>query len=428
MAANRDKLHLMLSATIGTTLEWYDFFVFATCTVLVFNTQFFAASDPLVGDMLALGTFAIGFLARPFGGIVMGILGDRIGRKKVLVASLVLMGAATMAIGVLPTYAAAGPIAPIALLLLRILQGIAVGGEATGALLMVAETMPAERRGFWTSFSLLSGPLANVLAAGVIAAVQHRIGDQAFVAWGWRIPFLLSVLLVLVGYFIRRRVRESAAFEQLVRDGRDVPKAPLRDALAEFKQPMLKVFLVKASENTFLYLFSTFFLLLATRYLGFPRGQALDALMVASAVEVFVIPLAALISDLVGRRPVLLAGLLGCVLSGFALFRLQPDSGAPALQLALLLCLCCHGIVCGGMGAFFAELFPTRIRYTALSASYQTASVFGGSIAPLIGTALLDRTGMALSVALYAGAIGALGLATVLVSREPSPRQKVVSP
>ena len=414
----RDKLYLMLSATIGTTLEWYDFFVFATCTVLVFNTQFYRADDPLVGDMLALGTFAVGFLARPVGGIVMGILGDRIGRKRVLVASLLLMGAATLAVGFLPTYAEIGPLAPIALLVLRILQGIAVGGEATGALVMVAESMPAERRGFWTSFSMLSGPLANVLAAGVIATVQHEVGEQAFVAWGWRIPFLLSSLLVLLGYFTRMRVQESAAFEHLLHDRQTVPKTPLRDVLMDFKRPMLKVFLIKASENSFLYLFSTFFLLLATKFLGFSRGQTLDALLYASAVEVVVIPAAAWVSDKVGRRPVLFVGLLGCLLSGFGLFRLQPGDGTLALQSILMVCLSCHGIVCGALGAFFSELFPTRVRYTGLSAAYQTASVFGGSVAPLIGTLLLAKTGIPSSVAIYAALVAVPALVTILASRE----------
>jgi MFS family permease len=418
MAGTRGKLYLMLSATLGTTLEWYDFFVFASCTVLVFNTQFYAPGDPFVADMLALGTFAAGFLSRPLGGIVMGSLGDRVGRKAVLVASLLLMGVATFAVGLLPTYAAAGAWAPVSLLALRILQGAAVGGEATGALLMVAETMPAGRRGFWTSFSLLSGPLANVLAASAIAATQRALGEQAFLAWGWRLPFLLSALLVLVGYMARRRVQESAAFDHLLHQRGVLPKAPLRESLAGFKLPMLKVFLVKAAENTFLYLFSTFLLLLATRFLGFSRAQTLDALLYASAAEVAVILLAALLSDKIGRRPVLLAGLAGCVLAGFGLFRLAPGSAAWTLQLALLVCLSCHGVVCGAMGAFFSELFPTRIRYTGLSAAYQSASVFGGSIAPLLGTFLLEKTGAAFSVALYAALVALPALATVGLTRE----------
>ena len=412
------KLYLMLSATLGTTLEWYDFFVFASCTVLVFNTQFYAPGDPFVADMLSLGTFAAGFLSRPLGGIVMGSLGDRFGRKAVLVASLVVMGVATFAVGLLPTYATAGAWAPVSLLALRILQGAAVGGEATGALLMVAETMPAERRGFWTSFSILSGPLANVIAASAIAITQQAVGEQAFLAWGWRIPFLLSALLVLVGYVTRIRVQESPAFDHLLHERGGMPKAPLRESVIAFKLPMAKVFLIKAAENTFLYLFSTFLLLLATRFLGFSRAQTLAALLYASAAEVAVILVAAWISDRIGRRPVLFAGLLGCVLSGFGLFRLEPGSAVWKLQLALLVCLSCHGVVCGAMGAFFSELFPTRIRYTGLSAAYQTASVFGGSIAPLLGAFLLEKTGLAVSVAVYACLVALPALATVAVSKE----------
>jgi MFS family permease len=244
------------------------------------------------------------------------------------------------------------------------------------------------------------------------------VGAQAFLAWGWRVPFLLSAVLVLVGYVTRRRVQESAAFDRLAHERAGMPKAPLRESIAAFKRPMLKVFLIKAAENTFLYLFSTFLLLLATRFLGFSRAQTLDALLCASAAEVAVILAAAWISDQIGRRPVLFAGLLGCVLAGFGLFQLEPGSAVWKLQLALLVCLSCHGVVCGGMGAFFSELFPTRIRYTGLSAAYQTASVFGGSIAPLLGAFLLDKTGMAVSVAVYAFLVALPALATVAVSAE----------
>lgn len=418
MPSGRQRFNLMLAGTVGTTLEWYDFFVFAACAVLVFDKQFYPGGDPYLALMLSLGTFAVGFLARPIGGIVMGVLGDRYGRKRMLVFSLMLMGAATAAIGLLPTYHQAGVIAPLLLLLLRILQGIAVGGEATGALLMIAESMPVERRGFWTSFPMLAGPLANVLSAGVIAGVQLAYGEQAFVEWGWRIPFLLSVVLVAVGYFTRRRVQESPAFVELAQERNKVAHAPLREALTTCRVPMLRTFFIKAAENTFLYLFSTFLLLMATKYLGFSRPQALNALMVASVAEVAIMLLAGRVSDSLGRRPVIIVGLIGSAAGGFGLFTLPPGSSVEALQIALLVCLAFHGMVAGVMGAFFAELFPTRVRYTGLSAAYQVASVFGGSIAPLIGAALLAHFGTAFSVAAYATIVGVPALISIWTARE----------
>lgn len=418
MPTGRQRFNLMLAGTVGTTLEWYDFFVFAACAVLVFDKQFYPGTDPFVALMLSLGTFAVGFLARPLGGIVLGILGDRYGRKRMLVFSLILMGAATAAIGFLPTYGQAGIIAPLLLLVLRVVQGIAVGGEATGALLMIAESMPDARRGFWTSFPMLAGPLANVLSAGVIAGVQLAYGEQAFIEWGWRIPFLLSVVLVAVGYFTRRRVQESPAFLELAQERGKVAHAPLREVLTGCRVPMARTFFIKAAENTFLYLFSTFLLLMATKYLGFSRSQALNALMIASMVEVAIMMVAGRVSDSIGRRPVIIVGLIGSAVGGFGLFTLQPGASVQALQVALLVCLAFHGMVAGVMGAFFSELFPTRVRYTGLSAAYQVASVFGGSIAPLIGAALLAHFGSAFSVAAYAAVVGAPALISIWTARE----------
>lgn len=418
MSSVRERSFLMFAGTIGTTLEWYDFFVFAACAVLVFDKQFFSTSDPNVALLLSLGTFTAGFVARPFGGILLGVYGDRFGRKRALVVSLLVMGAATFAMGLLPTYATAGVLASLMLLTLRIVQGMAVGGEATGALLMVAETMPSRQRGFWTSFTMVSGPLANVIAAGVIAGVQGMYGERGFVEWGWRIPFLLSALLVILGYLTRRRLQESTSFARLAQERKQVAKTPLREALTTCRASMLKVFLTKASENTFLYLFSTFLLLLATKFLGFSRGQALNALLYASMAEVPIMLVAAALSDRVGRKPVMIVGLIGCIGAGFGLFTLVPGTSVMSLRVAILVCLAFHGCVAGAMGAYFSELFPTRVRYTGLSASYQLASVFGGSIAPLVGTVLLERTGASVSIGFYAALIAIPALASVLLSRE----------
>jgi MFS family permease len=311
-----------------------------------------------------------------------------------------------------------GVAAPVLLILFRIMQGVAVGGESTGALTIIAESMPADRRGFWTSFTMFAGPGANVLAAGAIGLIIWQLGEAQFVAWGWRIPFLLSVILVVIGFFTRRRVEESPLFLTIADRRKQLSPAPLQEALKAYKAPMLRVLLVKASENTFLYLFSTFLLLLATGYLKFSRGDALNALLIGSAFEVFVILAAARVSDSVGRRPVLLIGLFGAIFAGFGLFTLSPGTSYLSLLIVVMVCLTFHGLIGGAMAAFFVELFPTRVRYTAMSASYQLASVAGGSIAPLVGALLLAHFGTPYSVAIYAAAVAVPAIVILLLTRE----------
>jgi MFS family permease len=412
------RLNLMVASTVGTTLEWYDFFLFGACSVLVFDKVFFAAADPALAMLLSLGTFAAGFLARPLGGILFGLAGDRLGRKKMLVISLLMMGGGTFAIGLLPTYEQIGIAAPIALLALRIIQGVSVGGESTGAILMIAESMPPKQRGFWTSFAMFAGPLANVLTALVMLSVQQIYGADAFLAWAWRIPFFLSAILILVGFWTRRKVEESPVFLELAAKRQKVDAAPLREALQYNWRDMLKAFFVKVSENTFSYMFSTFLLLMATTFLLFPRQQALNALLYASVLEVFVTMGAAVTADKIGRRPVLLTGLLLAAAASFGLFALRPGATPEALQLAVTLCAASHGVITGAMAAYMSELFPARFRYTALSTSYQFASVAGGSVAPLIGALLLRATGSGVSVAVYATAVAIPALIAVVFSRE----------
>ncbi len=412
------RFNLMVGMTVGTTLEWYDFFLFGACAVLVFDKTFFAAADPFVATLLSLGTFAVGFLARPIGGLVFGIAGDIIGRKRMLVISVLMMGLGTFAIGLLPTYAQAGVFAPLALVILRILQGIAVGGEATGAISIIAESMPASGRALWTSFTMLAGPLGNVLMSLVMSALIAFYGVDGFVQGGWRVAFLLSAILVVLGFWIRRKVEESSAFAAYARKSGEVRRAPLTEAVRTNKVEMLQGFFVKAAENTFLYIFTTFLLSLATGYLKFPRQQVLSALVWGSAFEVVVVLIAASFSDRIGRRPVLLAGFVLTAVASFSLFTLQPGASSMALQIAVLGCLASHGVIIGAMAAYMAELFPTRTRYTAMSTSYTVASVAGGSVAPIIGTILLERTGAAIAVAFYATAVAIPALISVWFSRE----------
>jgi MFS family permease len=412
------RFNLMVGTTVGTTLEWYDFFLFGACAVLVFDKTFFAANDPFVATLLSLGTFSVGFLARPLGGLIFGIAGDHFGRKRMLVISVLMMGLGTFAIGLLPTYASIGIYAPLALVVLRILQGLAVGGEATGAISLIAESMPASDRALWTSFTMFAGPLANVLTSLVIWAAQSIYGVDGFVQGAWRITFIFSAFLVILGFWIRRKVEESSAFVALARKSGEVERSPLKEALSSNFAEMIRGFFVKAAENTFLYIFSTFLLFLATSYLKFPRQEVLSALVWGSAFEVVVVLIAAYISDRIGRRPVLFAGFGLTAVASFSLFTLQPGASWQALQIAVLGCLACHGVILGAMAAYLAELFPTRTRYTALSTSYTLASVAGGSVAPLIGTLLLQTTGAAITVAFYATAMAIPALISVYFSRE----------
>lgn len=415
---NLGRIRLLAASSAGTILEWYDFFIFATCAVLVFDKTFFPATDAYTGILLALSAYAVGFIARPLGGLFFGAVGDMFGRRSALVSSLLLMGLATFLMGVLPTYASAGLWAPALLVLLRILQGIAVGGEATGALTMVAESMPGKHRGLWVSFPMIGGPFANVLAALTIIGLQRSVGEQAFVDWAWRLPFLLSAVLVVLGIWIRLKVEESPAFAELVEKRSGEPRAPISEAFSGFGAPMLKVFFVKAAENSLFYLYTTFLLVFVTQYLALPRGAGLDALFWGSLLEVAVIMIAGTLADRVGRRPVIVFGLTAGILSSFLLFTLDKGTSPSTVLLVTLMTLSCHGIIVGGMSAFFTELFPTRVRYTAMSTSYQLASVVGGSVAPIIGTYLLVTTGSPLSVAFYASAMAVPGIICALLSRE----------
>ncbi|CAM3349075.1 Predicted arabinose efflux permease, MFS family [Paracoccus aminovorans] len=421
----KSSIRLLFAASMGTVIEWYDFAIFAFCAALVFNSAFFPEVDPVTGVIAALSAQAVGFVARPVGGWFFGVLGDRIGRKKALVLSLYLMGGATVAMGLLPTYAQIGILAPLLLLVLRLLQGFAIGGESTGALVLIAESLPAKQRGLWTGFPMVGGPAGNVLATGVIGAVIGYFGSDGFTEWGWRIPFLMSALLILLGIWVRRKVEESPAFINLQENKAEVVKAPLREALSTQGHNMLRVLLVKSGESALFYLFSTFFIVLATVFLKSPREDALNALFTASIVEVLVILAAGATADRIGRRTVTLVGLIGGILAGFWLFSLEPGASGADLTRATILTLTFHGIIVGGMSAYFTELFPARVRYTAMSTSYSAATVLGGALAPIIGTWLLNSFGTPFAVAVYAAMMAIPAIIVMFTTPETRGRDLV---
>ena len=424
---------LLLASAAGSLVEWYDFFVFASAAALVFDRAFFPTADPLTGTLLALMTYAVGFVTRPLGGVLFGVLGDRRGRKRALVASLVLMGAATVGVGLLPTYAQAGPLAPALLVVLRLVQGVAVGGEVGGAVLLVAESLGAGRRGEWVAWPQTGGPAGNVAAAGVLALLTAWLTEAQFAAWGWRVAFLLSGALVGVGLWMRTRVEESPLFEAyqttLATRARraDEPDARPRLAatVAAHWRALLAVFCVKAGENALFYVFTTFFVVWATKVLHRPRGVALTATLVASAVEVGVIVLAGRWSDRVGRRPVTALGLAAAAAWAFALFKLGAPAGPLGLTLVATAGGVAHGVIVGGMSAFFVELFPTAARYTGFSLGYQLASVASGALAPVVGVALLERYGSTVPVSCYAALMTVPAL--VALWRAPETRGRVLA-
>lgn len=413
------------ASMIGTTVEWYDFFLYGTAASLVFNKIFFPSYEPLVGTLLAFATYALGFAARPLGGIVFGHFGDKIGRKKMLVFSLALMGGATFAIGLLPTYGTIGIAAPILLVILRMVQGFAVGGEWGGAVLMVAEHGDARRRGFYSSWPQTGVPAGQLIGVLVLTVMASTLSDEAFLSWGWRIPFLLSIILVFIGLWIRTSISESPVFraaqEQAEREAAE-NKAPLGIILRQYRREVLIAMGARFAENVSYYVFTLFVITYATQELDLKRTTILNAVLVAAVVHFVSIPLWGALSDKVGRRPLYLLGAVGVGVWAFVFFQLIDTKSFPVMALAISVGLVFHAAMYGPQAAFFSELFGTKARYTGASVGYQLASVFAGSLAPLISVALLARYGSALPVSFYMLGTVFITLIAVLLSKETAHR------
>ena len=409
---------VVMASLIGTTIEWYDFFLYGSAAALVFNRLFFPSFDPLTGTLLAFATYALGFVARPVGGVVFGHYGDRIGRKRLLMLSLILMGVATVLIGLLPTYHQIGIWAPVALIALRLVQGFAVGGEWGGAVLMAAEHGDAARRGFWASWPQAGVAAGNLLAAGVLALLAGLQDEADFLAWGWRIPFLLSIVLVIVGWYIRNRVAESDTFEKALAEAEAPPKLPALDVLRERPKALVLGAGLRVGENISYYILTVFSLTFLVDVAAESRSLALNALLIGAAVQFFAIPFFAIISDRIGRRPVYAFGGLGLAAWSFALFPLLASGDNRAVVLALVVGLVLHGAMYGPQAAMIAELFPTRIRYSGASIAYQLTSIVAGSLAPIIALWLYRSYDSALPVAIYVGTACAISGLSALLARE----------
>ncbi|MEU1477951.1 MFS transporter [Streptomyces sp. NPDC001668] len=413
----RQLRRVALSGLLGTAVEFYDFLVYGTVAALVFGELFFPGADPAVGTIAAFGTFAAGYVARPIGGVVFGHFGDRLGRKNMLLLTMGLMGGASFLIGLLPTYDTIGVWAPVLLITLRVVQGIAIGGEWGGATLMVVEHAGEKRRGLWSSFTQMGAPLGSLISAAVVAMVSTLPKDQ-FAAWGWRVPFLVSVLLLGVGLFVRLKVVESPLFAEVKKD-RAESRLPILDVLKR-PRPVLLACGVGIGAFTAQSLLTSYLIAYATG-IGHPRPQVLTALTVSAATALVVLPCASALSDRIGRRPVVLTGAILSAATAFPVLALVDSKSSGALILAVVIG---HGIsqslMYGPLGALFSEMFGTKVRYTGASLGYQGATLVGAGFSPLIAGSLVASSGNGTPVALLLCGGSLITALTVWFVRETS--------
>jgi MFS transporter, MHS family, shikimate and dehydroshikimate transport protein len=414
----RTKINAVVFAScVGTIIEWYDFLIYATAAALVFNKAFFPTFDPLAGTLAALGSYAVGFLARPLGGALFGHFGDRLGRKSMLVLTLFIMGISTFCIGLLPTYASIGVFAPILLILLRIVQGIGLGGEWGGASLMVLEHAPAARRGFYTSFVQIGFPIGLVLAT-LVFTLASKLPEADFAAYGWRIPFLVSIVLLAIGTFVRSRVPETPVFEALrMRDG--LSKNPVAEAVGQNTRTFLIAVGLKLSEVSWVYMLTVFVVVYATTKLGLPKPLLLNAVLYAALLELISLPLFGWLADRIGRRPLYIAGALFTIAFAFPLFWMLESKSTALIFTAIMIAMNFgHGMMFGPESCYFPELFGPRIRYSGASFGFQVSAAIGGGFAPIIATAMVGYFGGTTGVSVMMIALGLITLAAALAARE----------
>jgi metabolite-proton symporter len=389
--SRRSLIEAVVASTVGTTIEWYDFFLYGTAAALVFPSLYFPSDvSPFAATLASFGTFTVGFIARPVGGVIFGYMGDRVGRKSALVTTLLLMGISTLVIGFLPTYAEIGIWAPIALTILRFLQGLGVGGEWGGAVLLALEYGHTGRRGFYASWPQAGVPLGLLASNGAIAVCQASMSQPEFDEWGWRIPFYLSGLLIVVGLLIRLRIMETPLFAA-VQEKNEVAEAPVTDTIRQHWRELLLVAGTRITENASFYIFVLWIFTYNKEFLGLERSEILQAVNVTAAIEFFTIPLFGLLSDRLTRRAIYLTGCLFLLLFALPYYAILQTRDPGWITVATVLGVAIgHAMLYSVQASFIPELFGTRLRCTGASIGYQLAVPLSGGIAPIIATILLE--------------------------------------
>jgi len=413
-----DIRRVALASAIGSTLEWYDFFIFASAAALIFSKLFFPTFDPVTGTIAALASFAVGFIARPVGGAVFGHFGDRIGRKAMLVLSLTMMGGVTFLIGLLPTYQSVGVAAPIILTVLRFVQGFAVGGEWGGATLMVIEHAPAKKRGFYGAWPQMGIPGALILSTGAMAATTALTTAEQFAAWGWRIPFLLSGILVVVGIVIRRRIAETPSVTRMRRQ-HETPTVPIATLLKRHKRTTFLLVASQAVQCAAFYVIAVYSLVYLTQNLHMPRGEALQALMIAAACTLVAHPAFGALSDRIGRKKVFMGGMIFLGLFIYPYFLLLNSGSYVLIVIAMSMAMALgEGAVQAAQPSLFAEQYPTQVRYSGVSLAYQLATVSWSGPTPVVAAMLIAWAGGYWTLVAYIVVLAIISVVAIIPLRE----------
>jgi MHS family shikimate/dehydroshikimate transporter-like MFS transporter len=418
--SRRQYITAGLASMMGTTIEWYDYFLYGTAAALIFNKIFFPTFDPITGTLAAFATYSVGFFARPFGGIVFGHFGDKVGRKSMLLITLFLMGIPTILIGLIPSYESIGHWAAVLLVIMRFLQGIAVGGEWGGAVLMAVEHAPDGKKGFFGSLpqtGVAPGLILSSLAMGAVATLP----EQDMLTWGWRIPFLASVVLLLVGWFIRAKVSESPDFEHMQTKG-DKVEIPALIVLKRYPREMLTVMGGRLAEVTWFYTVVTFSLAYATGTLGIPRTVMLDATVWGATAALFTMPLFGILGDRIGFKWIFVAGTAGIILFAPTFFTMLQSKDPGTITLAVVIAVgVVYAALYGPQGGLFSAQFPPEVRYSGISIAVQISGAIGGGLAPLIATSLLAYGGGdARYIVWYLSGLGVIAIISSLFMHHPS--------